>query len=752
MRKKNSCFAGKWVGVAMLAFLLCSLCLAGCGKEDSNKNNEATPGVTAEQQPAATQTPTVTPTSTPSPTPTVPFYKEAYETAGRSDVYRLPIVTPAAETSCNCIRVSGDYALFSITQSESGEESEDKPIRYSYALMRPLVSKEVKYLEPGFIAGVSVLFEDGSFLLEDWEKHVINLYDNTMAPVRSYSYESGLYLGSYVGEDDGKWYILVMDDNRETQYLAVPKDGGEAVIGEKPAKLDTASVDPKYPFGWESMFDGSYPATWYFRENDGERNGIAFPKSRLREKMECINGDILCGCGGIYSDEEPDIREFRLYDLAKKTVSEPIAESDLTEKIQLRADAILQSQAVLFYAQRARYSGEVLMWIPEETDTPITGFCDFSKDSPIDCLRNLVGELKENAGIVITPDLMADDQAQDDFAEIIYEIEFANNFFVARKTNPELFPEGTTIHPENMRNNTNGHYEFNPHVFSKFYVLEHGEARRQAVFNYVDALRAGEEWFECPDEETMWWCNGRLGHFFFPVAQPYTFVGIYKNGKGQIQYYDSKEVFQEKEREFEEMVTGIINDAVGDDYTDLEKTLALYEFLTEYCTYDYEMLEHSAEWMDRQGGYRALIEKKGICNEFACLYQYLLLQCGVDAEESGGPSVTFGQDSHAWVYVTIDGKGYLVDPTWGETTTREPILAYFLFTDELREKRDGFRASKFDVAGAGEDSRKKYSFEAVDKRFEPLWNGIYVAMDREAKRIYYHDYDGNLCAFDYGEQ
>ena len=162
------------------------------------------------------------------------------------------------------------------------------------------------------------------------------------------------------------------------------------------------------------------------------------------------------------------------------------------------------------------------------------------------------------------------------------------------------------------------------------------------------------------------------------------------------------------------------------------------------------MLAHCTEWMDRQGGYRILMEKTGICNEFACLYQYLLLQCGVKAEESGGPSLTYGADSHAWVYVTIDGKGYLVDPTWGETGERAPALAYFLFTDELRQNRDGFNAAKFDVAGAGEDARRKYSFEAKDTRFEPLWDGKYVAMDRATKSIYYLSQNGNLCRFDYG--
>ena len=458
-----------------------------------------------------------------------------------------------------------------------------------------------------------------------------------------------------------------------------------------------------------------------------------------------MNDTCICGRGMVYPDENTEIRELRLYNLTNKTVSEALSESDFAENTKLRGDGILGDSAVILYAQKPDESSEMLLWVPEET-APITGFCDFTEKEPLECLTGMIEELAKE-GIEITPDPMEDDGSYEAFCEIIYEIDFACKFVVARRTQPELFPDSAKIHPENMRNNVNGHYEFNPHVYSKFYVQEHGEERQQALFNYVDALRAGEDWFECPDEQTMWWCVGRIGHFFFPVGTEFTTAGEYKDGMAQIYYKIPKEEFLEKEREFEKMITDIINNAVGDDYTDLEKALALYEFLTEYCTYDYEMLEHCAEWMDKQGGYRALIEKRGICNEFACLYQYLLLQCGVDAEESGGPSLTWGQDSHAWVYVTIDGKGYLVDPTWGETNVREPSLAYFLFTDELREKRDGFDSAKFDVAGAGEDSRKKYSFEATDKRFEDLWEGIYLALDHDAGCIYYLDFDGNLCCF-----
>ena len=39
--------------------------------------------------------------------------------------------------------------------------------------------------------------------------------------------------------------------------------------------------------------------------------------------------------------------------------------------------------------------------------------------------------------------------------------------------------------------------------------------------------------------------------------------------------------------------------------------------------------------IDKQSAYRCLTEKQGICNEFASLYSYLLLQVGIDSEEMG---------------------------------------------------------------------------------------------------------------------
>ena len=305
---------------------------------------------------------------------------------------------------------------------------------------------------------------------------------------------------------------------------------------------------------------------------------------------------------------------------------------------------------------------------------------------------------------------------------------------------------------ENISNNAEGHYTFNPHVFGSRYLEQFGEKMRDALFAYCDALRNGDDYFDCPDQDTAAWCSGRLGHFFCPVAQGNAEAGVCKNGRCRIIYMIPKEEFLEKQKAFEEEIVAILNDCLADDYSDLEKILALYEYMTTNYEYDHEMYEHSLEWMDRQGTCRCLAEKKGICNEIASLYNYLLLQVGIDSEEMGG-TVYFGDgtaDGHSWVFVTLNGKSYHIDPTYGLTTDRPP-LAYFMMTDKIREERDGFPIAEFSLAAWGDQTRKNCEFEATSEDYSDLWYGDYIGMDRAAHEIVFRNYWGNLERFPYAE-
>jgi len=86
----------------------------------------------------------------------------------------------------------------------------------------------------------------------------------------------------------------------------------------------------------------------------------------------------------------------------------------------------------------------------------------------------------------------------------------------------------------------------------------------------------------------------------------------------------------------------------------------------------------------------------------------------------------------------------------GLTYDRLPDLEFFLFTDELRESRDGFLVEAAQIIGyKAYESREKFSFDAVDTRYSALWNGWYLGFDKEAGCIYYFDRDCKIQRFDY---
>ncbi len=312
-----------------------------------------------------------------------------------------------------------------------------------------------------------------------------------------------------------------------------------------------------------------------------------------------------------------------------------------------------------------------------------------------------------------------------------------------------------TVKIENMSNNDEGHYSFQPHVFSKSYLAEFGEEKRDCFFAYCDALCKGEETFDCPDEEFYYWCFGALSNFFFPFSMEYASPysqdkrPSWKDGKGYIYYTVSKEEYLEKEKAFEKEIEDILNDCLSDDYTDLEKTLALYEYMTMNYEYDMDMYDNLSDRSDELSPYRCLKEKRGICCEIAGLYSYLLLQAGVDSDEIGGDGEFNGQiEGHSWVYVTLDGQPYHIDPTWGVDNYRPP-LCYYLMTDELRMDRDGFRKDTFSLGVSDEAAREAFEFQAADDRYSTLWSGFYMGMDRENKFIYYEDESGQQQKFSY---
>ena len=674
-------------------------------------------------------------------------------------------------------------------------------------LMQPTVSSIQYRYEFDFMINEPFLLDDGTVIIEEMEGRTVHVLNDELKEVQAFTpdedysavlgvdsdgyiwfscekdhkliatdfkgkklnehdYDPQYQINGYLGTYDGQKCFWAVDDEDYLKtayfYLAGDDDKAGDITNDGDEITYITDGNTELGYEWKGYNPPSYDSldlissrsTWFFHVSGHVTEGYAFPKSSLSEGVSFMKGNVLCGGSEFCVDRETYKyrHEYRLYDMDARTVSGVLREEDIPGCEYLSPLGTLGDGYVILKTDNEDGSRGILLWSAGNETSPIQGFCDFTKDDPEECLDSLLRVAKDDYGIVITPDRTEHDGTAASVGDFMAEMEFANNFILTAQANPEVVKpkKGELLHPENKSNNDGAHYTFNPHVFSGFYLKEHGEERRDAFFRYVDALRAGEDEYECPNEGCANWSGGRLVKYFFPLGFIYTSVEYVGNGRAKITYNIPKEEFLAKEKDFEERIVDILNDVLEEDYTDFEKALALYEFMTEYTVYDYDMLEHSVEWMDRQSGYRVLLEHQGICWEIACLYRYLLLQCGVDAEESTGMPINPEEDMHEWNYLALDGKGYLIDATWGLTENREPNMEYFLFTDDMRERRDGYIIDSFDIGGYGlYGARKVYSFEANDERYSELWYGTFLAFDEEEKCIFYRNIFGEICRFDY---
>lgn len=298
-------------------------------------------------------------------------------------------------------------------------------------------------------------------------------------------------------------------------------------------------------------------------------------------------------------------------------------------------------------------------------------------------------------------------------------------------------------------NVVDGKYVFNSHVFSVNDTAAWGSNGRDALFNLCDALRKGEDTFECANETA--YSNaigGRLINYYFPAASnciKEVEEGGFSDGVGKIEYLIPKEEFLEREKAFEEKIVTILNENVKPEYSDFEKALALYVYISQNYSYDQTMSDKlGPDVMDEVLTYRPLVEGKGICQELSGLYSYLLMQCGVQADVVAGDEFDSTGPGHQWDFVRINGTDYYVDTTFAlhdpELIDDHTPLEYFLMTDEMRTYYGNFDPNTYQMCGQGETSRSYFDIYAKDDSFKELWNGYFLEMDTENNIVTYGEY------------
>lgn len=130
-----------------------------------------------------------------------------------------------------------------------------------------------------------------------------------------------------------------------------------------------------------------------------------------------------------------------------------------------------------------------------------------------------------------------------------------------------------------------------------------------------------------------------------------------------------KPVFPEENSKaelFYERAKMILRKIVNDQMSDYEKLVAIYEYLVQYVSYDYDAYESSADKKNTCYYLEGVFESgRAVCDGKTKALVLMLGIEGVECLRDFGSSKTGGA-GHAWNYVKIEDVWYLVDTTEGD--------------------------------------------------------------------------------------
>ena len=292
-------------------------------------------------------------------------------------------------------------------------------------------------------------------------------------------------------------------------------------------------------------------------------------------------------------------------------------------------------------------------------------------------------------------------------------------------------------------------FEFNPHVYSGKIAERVPQDYWDSFYNLCDALRKGEDSFQCSSQEAYNWATdvGVLCDLFPPAGAKIEGKSTdgspaFENGTGKIRYKMPVEDFLKRESDFEVLITDILNSTIEKDDSEYERALKLYLYVAKNYVYDTSLI-------DKMGDDENFVYKRGQCVNFASVYAYLLLQADIDAV-----SYRIYEDlCHAWTYAVIDGKGYHIDTTWAlQAEGVDGIyLDYFMMSDKDRIA-DGCTLTDPDVTLLPECNVNKTNvkFEATDEQYCIRDYCRFVSLDEENKTVHYVDLYNEPKEFYYG--
>lgn len=178
---------------------------------------------------------------------------------------------------------------------------------------------------------------------------------------------------------------------------------------------------------------------------------------------------------------------------------------------------------------------------------------------------------------------------------------------------------------------------------------------------------------------------------------------------------------------------------IGDDWSELEKTLYLNDYLTVNTEYDTTYSNYSA--------YDALVKHKAVCQGYALAFNEL-------AKDAGLKSVLLTSQSlnHAWNLVKVGDSYYHVDTTWDDPLNDllgRARHVYFMKSSAYFNSDDGgHQATDWIISGgvtkedASSSIYDNYMWDAIDTSFFKIGD-LWYTYNSGQGGICSHEFDGS---------
>lgn len=180
----------------------------------------------------------------------------------------------------------------------------------------------------------------------------------------------------------------------------------------------------------------------------------------------------------------------------------------------------------------------------------------------------------------------------------------------------------------------------------------------------------------------------------------------------------------------------------GENMTDLQKAVALHDWLVMHCTYEKTTL--TLDKLDVYSAYGALVNGRALCSGYSKAYNDLLGRVGIEATHVTGEvqGNSYFTQSHGWSCVTIDGKKYHVDVTFddgGPDRLDTVSHSYFLLSDDALNK-------------SGHSSYTTHCTDTTYESYDMFDYAMQFIWDEVIQKFYYVEFDKVKTTTDFTEK